>query len=85
MSQSKKIIIPDIGSANKVDVIAVLIKPGQAIAVDDALATLEGDKASMDVPSTDAGIVESVSIKVGDKVSEGDVICIIKTDAKTQV
>ena len=85
VSQSKKIIIPDIGSANKVDVIAVLIKPGQAIAVDDALATLEGDKASMDVPSTDAGIVESVSIKVGDKVSEGDVICIIKTDAKTQV
>ncbi len=79
MSQSKKIVVPDIGGANKVDVIAVLIKPGQTIAVDEAIVTLEGDKASMDIPSTDAGVVESVLVKIGDKISEGDVICVVKT------
>lgn len=70
-----EIKIPDIGTSNKVDVIAVLIKVGDTIAIDTPLATLEGDKASMDIPSTEAGVVESVAIKVGDKVSEGAVIC----------
>ena len=74
---SKQIKIPDIGGATSVDVIAVLIKPGDIIAIDTPLATLEGDKASMDIPSTEAGVVESVAIKVGDKVSEGAVICAV--------
>ncbi|PIZ04416.1 MAG: dihydrolipoyllysine-residue acetyltransferase [Gammaproteobacteria bacterium CG_4_10_14_0_8_um_filter_38_16] len=84
---SKEIKIPDIGTANKVDVIAVLIKVGDTIAVDTPLATLEGDKASMDIPSTEVGVVESVAIKVGDKVGEGAVICTLKqssADAKTE-
>ncbi|EKD77890.1 MAG: hypothetical protein ACD_42C00135G0002 [uncultured bacterium] len=72
---SKEIKIPDIGTANQVDVIAVLIKAGDTIAIDTPLITLEGDKASMDVPSSEAGVVESVLVKVGDKVSEGSVIC----------
>lgn len=74
---SKQILIPDIGGAKQVDVIAVFIKAGDTIAIDTPLATLEGDKASMDIPSSDAGVVESVLIKVGDKVSEGSVICTI--------
>ena len=74
---AKQIKIPDIGTANQVDVIAVLIKVGDKIAVETPLITLEGDKASMDVPSSDAGVVESISVKVGDKVSEGTVICVI--------
>src|SRR3990167_8614031 len=72
-----EIKVPDIGAANQVDVIAVLVKVGDTIAIDTPLATLEGDKASMDIPSTEAGVVESVAIKVGDKVSEGSVICTI--------
>ncbi len=76
---SKEIKIPDIGTTNKVDVIAVLVKVGDTVAIDTPLATLEGDKASMDVPSSDAGVVESVLIKVGDKVSEGTVICTVKS------
>lgn len=72
-----QIKVPDIGGANQVDVIAVLVKAGDIIAIDTPLATLEGDKASMDIPSTEAGVVESVAIKVGDKVSEGSVICVV--------
>ena len=74
---SIEIKVPDIGTSNKVDVIAVLVKVGDTIAVDTPLATLEGDKASMDIPSTEAGVVESVAIKVGDKIAEGAVICTI--------
>ncbi|MCX7120466.1 MAG: dihydrolipoyllysine-residue acetyltransferase [Gammaproteobacteria bacterium] len=75
-----EIKVPDIGGANQVDVIAVLVKAGDTIAIDTPLATLEGDKASMDIPSTEAGVVESVAIKLGDKVSEGSVICVVKGD-----
>jgi pyruvate dehydrogenase E2 component (dihydrolipoamide acetyltransferase) len=75
---SKDIKIPDIGTSNPVDVIAVMIKVGDTIAVDQSIATLEGDKASMDIPATEAGVVESVAIKVGDKVTAGTVICAVK-------
>lgn len=75
---SIEIKVPDIGTSNKVDVIAVLVKVGDTIAVDTPIATLEGDKASMDIPSTEAGVVESVAIKVGDKIAEGAVICSVK-------
>lgn len=81
-SVNKEIKIPDIGTANPVDVIAVFIKAGDTIAVDTPLITLEGDKASMDVPSTEAGVVESVLIKVGDKVVEGSVICSVRVSGK---
>lgn len=79
---SIEIKVPDIGGATSVDVIAVLVKAGDTIAIDTPIATLEGDKASMDIPSTAAGVVESVAIKVGDKVSEGSVICTITGAAK---
>src|SRR3989338_1907524 len=82
---SVEIKIPDIGTANAVDVIAVMIKPGDTITVNTPLITLEGDKASMDVPYTTAGVVESVAIKVGDKVSEGAVICAVKSEASAPI
>lgn len=63
--------VPDIGNFSNVDVIAVEVKVGDQIAVDDTIATLETDKATMDVPSDVAGIVTKVTVKVGDKVSEG--------------
>ncbi|MFV2029638.1 dihydrolipoyllysine-residue acetyltransferase [Neisseria sp. S1] len=69
-----KVEVPDIGGHENVDVIAVEVKVGDTISADDTLITLETDKATMDVPSTAAGVVKAVFIKVGDKVSQGTVI-----------
>ncbi len=69
-----KIKVPDIGDFSDVDVIEVHVAVGDAVKVDDPLITLETDKASMDVPSTAEGVVESLAVEVGGKVSEGDLI-----------
>ncbi|KLT72574.1 dihydrolipoamide acetyltransferase [Neisseria arctica] len=69
-----KVEVPDIGGHENVDVIAVEVKVGDTVSADDTLITLETDKATMDVPSTAAGVVKAVFIKVGDKVSQGTVI-----------
>ncbi len=63
--------VPDIGGHENVDVIAVEVKVGDTVAEDDTLITLETDKATMDVPSSAAGVVKAVYVKVGDKVSQG--------------
>lgn len=76
---TKNITVPDIGGATDVDVIEVLVKPGDTIKIDTPLITLESDKATMEVPSTEAGIVNSVKLKAGDKVSQGSVILEITT------
>ena len=70
--------IPDIGDFKGVDVIEVLVKPGDAIAPEDPLLVLESDKASMEVPAPTAGVVKEVKIKVGDKVSEGDLVLLLE-------
>ncbi len=74
MTATQKITVPDIGGASGVDVIELLVKPGDKIEKDTPLVTLESDKASMEIPSPAAGIVASLSVKIGDKISEGDVI-----------
>jgi dihydrolipoamide dehydrogenase len=79
MAESKKILLPDIGDFQNVDVIDVLVNVGDQIKKDDSLITLESDKASMDIPSPEAGVVEKVFIKVGDKVNQGDEILSITT------
>ena len=79
MAESKKILLPDIGDFQNVDVIDVLVKVGDQIKKDDSLITLESDKASMDIPSPEVGVVEKVFIKVGDKVNKGDEILSITT------
>ncbi|HMA30676.1 MAG TPA: biotin/lipoyl-containing protein, partial [Casimicrobiaceae bacterium] len=66
--------VPDIGDFTDVPVIEVLVKAGDAIKAEDALVTLESDKATMDVPSPAAGVVKAEQVKVGDKVKEGSVI-----------
>lgn len=66
--------VPDIGDFDAVDVIEVLVHEGDTVAEEDSLITLESDKASMDIPSPKAGVVQSVKVVVGDKVSEGSVI-----------
>ncbi len=80
----KNITVPDIGGATDVDVIEVLVKPGDTISIDSPLLTLESDKATMDVPSADAGVVKEVKVKPGDKVSGGSVILTLEVSDKTE-
>ncbi|ACV26133.1 dihydrolipoyllysine-residue acetyltransferase [Kangiella koreensis] len=78
MADITQVKVPDIGDASGVDVIEVLVKVGDTIELEDGLIVLETDKATMEVPSSHAGVVKSIEIKVGDKVSEGDVILSIE-------
>ena len=79
MSQLIEVKVPDIGDFDQVPVIELFVKVGDTIKVDDAIATLESDKATMDVPSSAAGVVKEVLISLGDKVAEGTVL--IKVEA----
>jgi len=72
-----EIKVPDIGDFKDVPVIELLVNPGDTIAKEDALVTLESDKATMEVPSTHAGTVKELRVKVGDKVSQGSLIAIL--------
>jgi pyruvate dehydrogenase E2 component (dihydrolipoamide acetyltransferase) len=74
----KEVLVPDIGNFDNVDVIEVHIKAGDNVKQDDALITLESDKASMDIPSPFAGTVKEVKLKVGDKVSQGVLIALVE-------
>lgn len=74
MAERIDIVIPDLGDFADVEVIEVLVKRGDRVAREDGLITLETDKASMDVPATQHGIIEELTVAVGDKVSTGDVI-----------
>lgn len=78
---AKQVIkVPDLGGADQVDVIEITVAAGDTVAQEDSLIVVEGDKASMDVPAPVAGKILSISVKEGDKVSEGDVIGEIETD-----
>lgn len=79
----QSILVPDIGGASSVDVIEILVKVGDRIELETPLITLESDKASMEIPSSKAGIVSSIAVKVGDKISEGDAILFVDADEKT--
>lgn len=74
---SKEIVIPDIGTTGEVTVIEVFVKAGDSISVDQPLITLESEKASMEVPAPEAGVVESVRVKINDKVKMGSVILLL--------
>lgn len=74
--------VPDIGGHDNVDIIAVEIKAGDTVALEQTLITLETDKATMDVPADAAGVVKEVKVKVGDKISEGGVIAVIEVAAE---
>lgn len=79
MSNQIDLTIPDIGDFDTVEVIEVLVKPGDTVKADQSLITVESDKASMEIPSAQAGVITSISVKVGDKVKQGSVI--MKMDA----
>jgi dihydrolipoamide dehydrogenase len=73
--------VPDIGDFKDIPIIEVFVKPGDKVAAEDSLVTLESDKATMDVPSPAAGVVKEVKVKLGDKVSEGTAIVVLDSDA----
>lgn len=85
MSQLIEQKVPDIGGHENVDVIDVAVKVGDKVNVDDTLITLETDKATMDVPATEAGVVKEVKLSVGDKISEGGVIIMLEVAGGAQV
>ena len=68
------IVVPDIGDSENVEVIELLVAVGDSVSVDDSLMTLESDKASMEIPASHAGVIESFTVSIGDTVSAGDVI-----------
>lgn len=83
MSQMVEIVVPDIGNFESVDVIEVLVAVGDTIAKEDSLITVESDKASMDIPSSHAGVVKEIKVAVGDKVAKGSLILLVESAEAT--
>src|SRR5881392_132385 len=70
--------VPDIGDFKDVEVIEVLVKPGDRIKAEQSLVTVESDKASMEIPSSAAGVVKEMRVKLGDKISEGSLLLVLE-------
>ena len=81
MSNTVQIKVPDIGDFKEVEVIEVLVSACDTIKVDQSLITVESDKASMEIPSTHAGVVKEVKVKLGDKVGEGSLVLVLEAAA----
>ncbi|MGN7876420.1 dihydrolipoyllysine-residue acetyltransferase [Roseateles sp. 22389] len=73
--------VPDIGDFKDVAIIELLVKPGDTVKAEQSLVTVESDKASMEIPSSAAGVVKEVKVKLGDKLNEGDLIVVLESDA----
>ena len=71
--------VPDIGDIKSVDVIELLAQVGDTIRVEQSLITVESDKASMEIPSSHAGVIKEMKVKIGDKVSEGTLLLVLET------
>ncbi len=69
--------VPDIGDFKEVEVIELMVKVGDTVKVDQSLITVESDKASMEIPSSQAGVIKEIKVKVGDKVSEGSLLLVL--------
>ena len=81
----KEIQVPDIGDFSNVEIIEVLVRPGDAIQQEDSLITVESDKASMEIPSPESGLIRDMKVKIGDKISQGDIILSLEvSDAPAQ-
>ena len=85
MAQIKEAKVPDIGDFTDVPVIELLVAVGDKVVKDQGLATLESDKATMEVPAPFAGTVRELKIKVGDRIGEGAVVAMIEVDRKSVV
>jgi pyruvate dehydrogenase E2 component (dihydrolipoamide acetyltransferase) len=81
MGAMQEVVVPDIGDFKDVDVIEILVKPGDAVSPEQSLVTLESDKATMEIPSPSGGVVKELRIKVGDKVSQGTPLLVLEAGA----
>jgi dihydrolipoamide dehydrogenase len=81
MNETVEIKVPDIGDFKDIDVIELLVKPGDAVEKETSLITVESDKATMEIPSPAAGVVKALKLKIGDKVSEGTLIMLLEVGA----
>ena len=84
MAKLIEIKVPDIGDFKEVGVIEILVKPGDAIQKETSLITVESDKATMEIPSPTAGVVEAIKVKLGDKVSEGSLLLTLSEETPRQ-
>ena len=78
MGSLRDVLVPDIGDFKNIPVIEVLVKPGDSVKAEDALISLESDKATMEVPAPFAGVVKELKVKLGDTLSEGSVVAMIE-------
>src|SRR5713101_8931106 len=85
MGTPREVFVPDIGDFKNVDVIEVLVKPGDAVQPEQSLITVESDKATMEIPSPAAGVVKELRVKTGDKVSQGSPILILEETESASV
>ena len=76
---SEKLLVPDIGEFENVEVIELLVKEGQEIKKNDPIVTIESDKSSVEIPSTIEGKIDKIGVKIGDKVSKGDLLLILSS------
>ena len=81
MADVKDILVPDIGDFEGVEVIEIMVSPGDTISVEDPLVSLESDKAAMEIPSPDAGTVKEIKVSIGDRVSQGDLLVTLEVSA----
>ena len=81
MGAITEIHVPDIGDFKDVEVIEILVKPGESVTAEQSLISVESDKATMEIPSPQAGRVSALRVKTGDKVSEGSLILLLEADA----
>ena len=72
--------VPDIGDFKDVEIIEVLVKAGDRVQAEQSLVTVESDKASMEIPSSAAGVVKELKVKLGDKVSQGSTMVVLETE-----
>ena len=85
MADTQEILLPDIGDFDEIDVIEILVKPGDRINKEDPLITLESDKATMEIPSPESGVVEEVNVSVGDKIAQGHLILsLVKSESESE-
>src|SRR3989304_6456300 len=82
MAQTVEVKVPDIGDFKDVEIIELLVKPGDTVALEQSLVTVESDKASMEIPSSAAGVVRELRVKLGDKISEGVVLLVLEGGAE---
>ena len=77
--------VPDIGDFKEVEIIELMVKVGDTIKVDQSLVTVESDKASMEIPSSSAGVIKEIKVKVGDKVAEGSLLLLVEGEGAAVV